>query len=149
MVIEGITHITDLLQTFLYAEVPLSVQLQPPVVTVLDVAPYNAFSLICTLTVLANATCTKSFEWRKATADDEIALSANGDTINITNIDIDCATGTSVLVSSENIFETLVYSCLATVLDATESATSTVIVKGKCFLCIALHDKDLGSHKSP
>ena len=103
----------------------LIVQVQPSVLTVLDVAPYNVFSIVCTATVPSNVTSTKQFVWR--TGDTNLMTDAG---TAITSLYLNNATSTSVLTTNATISGTIPYTCDVTAISSQSSATATVIVNG-------------------
>ena len=100
-------------------------QVQPTAVMVLDVAPHNTFSIVCTATVPANVTSAKQFVWRTGSTN----LTA-GAGVTINTINLNSPTSTSVLTTNASAPGTLAYSCDVTVLTSQSSATATVTVNG-------------------
>ena len=104
-------------------------QNEPSTVTVLDVAPYNTFSIVCTASVPANVTATKSFVWRRGPSGTGTVLTSSEGT-SITTLNLGSATSTSVLTTNASSPGSFVYTCDVTVLSSVSSATTTVLVNG-------------------
>ena len=107
----------------------------PTSVTVLDVAPYNMIILTCTATQPSSVTVTKMIEWRETRNEVTEIISADNNSVNITNNDLDSPTSTSQLSVRLNTAGEGEISCAA-ILQIPEdpavslSANTEVIVKG-------------------
>ena len=107
----------------------------PTSVTVLDVAPYNMIVLTCTATQPSTVTVTKTIEWRETRNGVTEIISADNNSVNITNNDLDSPTSTSHLSVRLNTAGEGEISCTA-ILQVPEdpavslSANTEVIVKG-------------------
>lgn len=104
-------------------------EVQPSTVTVLDAAPYNRFSLVCTAVVPMNLTAMKQFVWRRGLSGSGMTLTASAET-TITTLSLSYETSTSVLTTSVTTSGFLSYTCDVTVLSSLSSATATVTVNG-------------------
>ena len=107
----------------------LIVQVQPSMVSVLDVAPYNTFSIVCTASVPTNVTAIKRFEWRSGSSGSGTNLMSGAGT-TITNLNVNNATSTSVLTTNANTSGSFLYTCDVSVLTSQSSATATIAVNG-------------------
>ena len=105
-------------------------QVQPLVVTVLDVMPYNTFSIVCTATLPVNITAMKQFAWYLGSSESVTNLTSSTGTI-ITNLHLNNATSTSVLTTNASTPGLFLYTCVASVLLSQSSATTIVTVNGK------------------
>ena len=104
-------------------------QTQPSTVTVLDATPFNTFSIVCTASVPANVSATKSFVWRRGPSGaGSVLMSSEG--TSITTLNLGSATSTSVLTTNASSPGSFVYTCDVTVLSSLSSAASTVVVNG-------------------
>ena len=88
----------------------LSVEVTPGAITVLDVSPYNLFSLLCTATQPSSITVSKTITWSETYSG--FTLSDNGDTVNITTTDLGNTT-TSILSVRANESGALLFACNA------------------------------------
>ena len=100
-------------------------QTEPSTVTVLDAAPHNTFSIVCTASVPTNITTTKSFVWRRGPSGTGTVLTSGVTTLNPGN-----ATSTSVLTTNASTPGSYVYTCDVTVLTSLSTAATTVVVNG-------------------
>ena len=112
-----------------HTELGLIVQVQPSMVTVLDSAPYNTFSIVCTATVPTNLTTVKRFTWRMGSSGSGTNLTS-GDGTTITTLNLNNATSTSVLTTRVTTPGSFPYTCDVTVLSSLSSATATVTANG-------------------
>ena len=110
-------------------ELGLTVQTEPSTVSVLDAAPYNTFSIVCTASVPTNVTATKSFVWRRGSSGTGSVLTSNNNT-RITTLNPTNATSTSVLTTNVSSAGTHLYTCDVNVSSSLSSATTTAIVNG-------------------
>lgn len=110
-------------------ELCLVVQTEPSTLTVLDVAPYNAFSIVCTASVPVNVTVTKSFVWRRGSSRTGTIITPGRGT-SITTLNSDNATSTSILTTNASTAGSHLYTCDVTVLSSLSSASTTVVVNG-------------------
>ena len=97
--------------------------------SVLDAAPYNTFSIVCTASVPTNVTATKSFVWRRGSSGTGSVLTFDNNT-RITTLNPTNATSTSVLTTNVSSAGTYLYTCDVTVSSSLSSATTTAIVNG-------------------
>lgn len=116
-------------------ELGLIVQTEPTSVTVLDAAPYNTFSIVCTASLPANVTATKSFVWRLGPSGTGTVLTSSEDT-SITTLNLGSATSTSVLTTNASSPGLSVYTCDVTVLSSLSSAATTVVVNGMSIIAV-------------
>ena len=116
-------------------ELGLIVQTEPSTVTVLDAAPYNTFSIVCTASVPANVTTTKSFVWRRGPSGTGTVLTSSEGT-SITTLNLGSATSTSVLTTNASSPGSFVYTCDVTVLSSLSSAATTVVVNGMSIIAV-------------
>ena len=111
---------------------PLTVDVQPSSVTILDASPYNTFTLICTASLPTGVSTTKTFEWMRSQGGVETTLTHNGNTIVITNQDLASPTSTGILTtSSETTAGTAGYTCTAAAFGISASDNATVLVEGQ------------------
>ena len=110
-------------------------QVQPSVVTVLDVMPYNTFSIVCTATLPVNVTAMKQFAWYLGSSGSGTNLTSSTGT-TITNLHLNNATSTSVLTTNASTPGSFFYTCVASVLSSQSSATATITVNGKFNMAI-------------
>ena len=126
------TFMIIVLWVFLLSTEPsLSVTVEPTTILVLDVAPYNVFTITCTGALSNNISATKTFNWRRQSAGSETPVTHNGVTTIIQNSDLADAISTSVLTAREYSAGTVTYTCESSVLEETDLDTATVVVKGK------------------
>ena len=111
----------------------VSVQVQPSMITVLDVPPYNTFSIACTATFPANTTTNKQFVWRQGSSGTSSVLTT-GPGVNVTNLDLTSQTSTSILSVSATLSGSFYYTCEVTVQSTQTSATSFVTVNGETII---------------
>jgi hypothetical protein len=111
------------------AALGLIAQVQSPVTAVLDVAPYNTFSLVCTASVPTNVLVMKEFVWRSGSSGSGTVLTDGAGT-TITTLNLNNATSTSVLTTNASVAGTFPYTCDVTVSSSVSSATAIVTVKG-------------------
>ena len=104
-------------------------QVQPSTVTVLDVAPYNTFSLVCTAAIPTNVTAVKQFMWQRGSTDLMTGVGTNITTLNLNN-----ATSTSVLTINATTAGSFAYTCNVTFLSSRSTATVNVVVKGSNYV---------------
>ena len=107
----------------------LVVQVQPTTVSVLDPAPYNTFSIVCTAAVPTSVTAAKQFVWRVGSTN-----LTSGAGVSITTLDLSNGTSTSVLTTNASAPGSFPYTCEVTVSSSQSSATATVTVNGRCLL---------------
>ena len=100
--------------------------MEPPSVTILDVSPYNIFTLTCTASLSTDVNANTTFEWRKGA----IPVNHNGITVVISDTDVGESVSTSTLVTREHTTGTFTYACISSILDEEAAVTSTVLVKG-------------------
>ena len=93
--------------------------------TVLDVAPYNAFSLVCTAAIPTNVTVLKQFMWQRGST---ILMTGAG--TKITTLNLNNATSTSVLTVNATTAGSFPYTCNVTFQSSQSTATVNVVVKG-------------------
>ena len=107
------------------------VTVNPGSVNILDIAPYNTFTLTCTATVPSNVSGTKSFEWRRGAAgSDANELLAPNEDVTIINLNVENTTSASILVANQNVSGSFTYVCTTTVTAGTGTASSTVLATG-------------------
>jgi len=107
--------------------------IDPGSVNILDIAPYNTFTLMCTATVPSNVTGAKSFEWRKSdSSSDAYEMLVPNEDITIINLNVENTTSASILVARQNVSGSFSYVCTATVAAGIGRATSTIVATGTC-----------------
>ena len=109
----------------IYAELGLITQVQPVMIEVLDVAPYNTFSILCTAVLPTNVTTAKEFVWRSGISN----ITAGAGT-TITDLNLNSSTSTSILSTTVSNPGAFAYICDVTASSARSSATATVTVNG-------------------
>ena len=109
----------------IYAELGLITQVQPVMIEVLDVAPYNTFTILCTAVVPTNITTAKQFVWRSGISN----ITAGAGT-TITDLNLNSSTSTSILSTIVSNPGAFAYICDVTASSARSSATATVTVNG-------------------
>ena len=124
-----------------YVDPTLSVNLPAIVTRVLDISPYNTFTLTCTATSSFSGidrAILKSFTWTSridSGANEMISSSTNG--VTITDSDLDQATSTSTLQMTTTTAGEHMYTCSSSLVvspamdDITGSAQQTVTVVGQ------------------
>lgn len=107
----------------------VSVQVQPSMITVLDVPPYNTFAIACTATFPASINTNKQFTWRQGSSgSSSVVMTDSG--YNITSLDLNNQTSTSILMVDAMQSGSFYYTCEVTVQSTQTSATSFVTVNG-------------------
>jgi len=115
----------------LLASLNVMVTVDPGSVNILDIAPYNTFTLMCTATVPSNVTGAKSFEWRKsASGRDAYEVLVPNEDITVINLNVENTTSGSILVARQNVSGSFSYVCTATVAAGFGTASSTVVATG-------------------
>ena len=104
----------------------------PPTTTILDVHPYNTFTITCNIVQPHSANVQKQIQWIEGSD----IIVANGNTVNITTNYIENSTSATTLTMSVNTFGRLMLTCVAKLqvpqdLLVQQSETAEVIVKGK------------------
>lgn len=110
-------------------------QTEPSTVTLLDAAPYNAFTIVCTASVPVNVTLTKTFVWRRGSSHTGTIITPGNGTRIIT-LNSGSATSTSVLTANASTAGSFIYTCDVTVSSFLSSASTTVVVNGNSCLDI-------------
>ena len=96
----------------------------PAQIRVIDVPPWNSFTLTCTATSNANSPATKVFTWSKQTIGSESFTEVvhNGGSVVIAT-----SGDTSTLTTSETQSGGYVYNCTAQIGDAEPSSATAVV----------------------
>ena len=130
LVNQSLVGMQTIIDTYLYAELEFSVNIEPSTISILNAVLYNSFSIVCTATIPENVTAVKSFVWRKGSSGTGTVLSNSDIGISITTLNADEAVSTSVLTTSETIPGSYLYTCDVTVLSYPSSATANIVVNG-------------------
>ena len=123
----------------LYLTEPLlNVEVAPPFITACQNAPFNEFTLTCTVTLSSPVTLEERIEWRRGPQGSEVTLSADGPNFMISSSNLGDPTSTSVLTVSNQAAGIARYVCVA-ILDfpdnderIQQSAFAEVTIKGIC-----------------
>ena len=113
----------------------------PSNLTVLNVSPYNTFTLNCTVTLPTSLVSTITTVWTETTSG--ALLNSNGDNINITTFSSETVIHLFLNVRTDTVGQEL-YRCSAMIqppYDApiTQAESSNVIVKGIIILLYKIH----------
>ena len=92
----------------------LDVSVTPATVSILDVSPYNALVINCSVTQPDSVILSKMIEWRKTSGVTTQTLTADGSTINITTGNLNQSSSTSSLSVTANGAGNIMFICLAT-----------------------------------
>ena len=117
------------------------VEVQPNMVISFDTEPYNTFTLTCTATVHDSVTVHKTIHWKIGPQGSEVNISDNGDTVVITNTNLNSPISTSVLQVTEDVIGNYQYTCTAMLQfsgeedDISASDTANVTIKGRYIPC--------------
>ena len=108
----------------------INLQLQLSHIHILDVNPYNMFSINCT--VVSHSTASKIFQWERSINGTATQLSHDGTYTNITNSNTKQYTSSSILQRRETVAGFYSYTCTV-MADGIESAHKSVgvSIKGK------------------
>lgn len=117
-----------------FSDPPLVIELQPPIITALDVYPYNIISIVCNVTQPAAVTLTKEIMWKQTSPSRGIqTLNHTGVNVNITNAGLEDSLSTSMLSVYTSSSGTWRFTCIASLdvpsdplISLSETATATV-----------------------
>ena len=111
--------------------------MDPPILTVLDVSPYNFVLIHCNITQPETLTLTKSVMWKRTSPSGRVqTLNSTGTHTNITSYDLEDTSSLSVLSVYIASAGTWRFTCIASVDVPNDplilhSETATVTAKGK------------------
>ena len=132
---DAVTYIN--LIGFFFCTGPLfEVDVQPNMVISFDTEPFNTFTLTCTAIVHDSVTVHKTIHWTMGPQGSEVDVSDNGDTVVITNTNLNSPVSTSVLQVTEDVIGNYPYTCTAVLQfsgeedDISASDTASVTIKG-------------------
>lgn len=108
----------------------LIVEAQPSTITVLDTAPYNTFSLVCTATLPPNVTAVKQFIWNRQDSSGSSTNFTSSAGTTITDLNLNSATSTSVLTTNVTTSGLFLFTCDVRALLSQSEVTTIVTVKG-------------------
>ncbi len=113
----------------------LTLSIQPPEAIALDVAPYNSLTLACVGTAPDGIAVTKAFEWRENSGDGQKLLVHNGESIEISNSQLQMPLSFSELTVTGNSIGAYTYICIGSMqvyggLNVAASATATATIQG-------------------
>ena len=110
------------------------IELDPPIVTALDVSPYNMISIVCNVTQPAALILTKEITWKGTSPSwGTQDLNHTGTDMNITNIGLEDSSSISILSVYTTSAGTWRFTCIASLdvpsdplISLSETATATV-----------------------
>lgn len=109
----------------------MNVVITPSVTRLIDVAPYNTFVLNCSGIMLTQTAQSKVFTWKKVINNLSSNVTHNGDSVNITNSNLEGVHSTSILEVRENVGGNYTYICSVATEHERQEATALVIVRGE------------------
>ena len=110
---------------------------QPHTVIAFVTPPYNTFTLNCTASVHDTILVPKQFHWKMHFGGQEMNVSSNGDSILITDMNINAPTSNSIFRVTESIPGVYQYICTAVLQfpaaedDITGISSANVTVRGR------------------
>ena len=125
--------VCELFDIVLYTVPPISVSVHPSDTIALDIIPYNVFTLNCTAVAPDGVIEPKLFQWRLGDLPSQVIINDNGETVLISNHDLDSPQSTSVLTVIEQPIGTYTYNCSVSIdiPGVFASASASVTVQGK------------------
>lgn len=117
-----------------FSDPPLVIELDPPIVTALDVSPYNMISIVCNVTQPGALILTKEITWKGTSPSGRTQhLNHTGADMNITNVGLEDSSSISMLSVYTTSAGTWRFTCIASLdvpsdplISLSETATATV-----------------------
>ena len=103
----------------------------PSITRLIDAVPYNTFLLNCSGIMLTQTAQSKLFTWKKVVNDIMSNVTHNGDSVNVTNSNLEGISSTSVLEVRESVYGNYTYICSVSTEHERQDATALVIVSGE------------------
>jgi len=109
----------------------VNVVITPSITRLIDMAPYNTFILNCSGIMLTQTAQSKLFTWKKVVNDIASNVTHDGDSVNVTNSNLEGISSTSILQVRENVYGDYTYICSVATEHERQDATALVIVGGE------------------
>ena len=121
----------ELIFIFTSSDSGVKVDITPHITLVLDTPPHNHISLNCSGEMLTNVPESKVFTWKKLANNTYHEITHNGDSVIITNINLEEVLSNSVLETTENVAGNYTYICSVATEHEVQSLSTLVRVKGQ------------------